>query len=118
MNTQAYPLLDVFMEELNKTNHTKQEEIAIHRLRMLMKSPYAVELLNCALSTLLGHPIPIESETTDKAIDFLIERNEIDIEQSYHNEYEKEKVKAEMKATLNTLRNVIKDYLSSKGLLK
>ena len=77
-----------------------------------------VELLNCALSILLGHPIPIESETTDKAIDFLIERNEIDIEQSYHNEYEKEKVKAEMKATLNTLRNVIKDYLSSKRLLK
>ena len=32
------PEADVFMEELNKANHTKQEEIAIHRLRMLMKN--------------------------------------------------------------------------------
>ena len=118
MSTQDYPLLDVFMEELNKSNHTKPEETAIHTLRMLMKSPYAAEYLNSLLLNFLGCPTPIKSKTIDDAIDFLIESNEICINQSIQEESKKEAAKASMKVALNTDRKMIKDFLKGRGLLK
>ena len=118
MSTQDYPLLDVFMEELNKSNHTKQEETAIHTLRMLMKSPYAAKYLNSLLLNFLGCPTPIRSKTVDDAIDFLIESNEICIDQSIQDENEKETTKTRMKAALNTDREMIKDFLKGRELLR
>lgn len=118
MKAQSYPLLDVFVEELDKSNRVKQEETAIHTLRMLMKSPYAAEYLNSLLLNFLGCPTPIKSETVDDAIDFLIESNEIYINQSIQDENEKEMAKAGMRVALSTDRNMIKDFLKSRGLLK
>lgn len=118
MSTQTYPLLDVFMEELNKTNRTKQEEIAIHRLRMLMKSPYAAEYLNSLILNAIGFPTSIQSKTIDEAIDFLIESNDICIDQSIQDENEKETTKTRMKAALNTDREMIKDFLKGRELLR
>mgnify|MGYP003293246874 FL=1 len=118
MKTQSYPLLDVFAEELDKSNRAKQEETAIHTLRMLMKSPYAAEYLNSLLLNFLGCPTPIKSKTIDDAIDFLIESNEICINQSIQDESKKEAAKAGMKAALNTDREMIKDFLKGRELLR
>lgn len=117
MNTHSYPLLDVFADGLDNSNHTKQEETAIHTLRILMKSPYAAEYLNSLLLNFLGCPTPIRSKIVDDAIDFLIESNEICIDQSIQDENEKETTKTRMKAALNINRNMIKDFLKSRGLL-
>lgn len=118
MKAQSYPLLDVFAEELDKSNRAKQEETAIHTLRMLMKSPYAAEYLNSLLLNFLGCPTPIKSKTIDDAIDFLIESNEICINQSIQDESKKEAAKAGMKAALNTDREMIKDFLKGRELLR
>lgn len=118
MSTQTYPLLDAFMNELNKTNRTNQNEIAIHRLCMLMKSPYAAEYLNSLLLNAIGFPTTIKSETIDEAFNLLIESNKICIDQSISDKAKKEEAKAGMKAALNTDRNMIKDFLKGRGLLK
>lgn len=118
MKTKSYPLLDVFADGLNNSSHTQKEETAIHTLRMLMKSPYAAEYLNSLLLNFLGCPTPIKSATVDDAIDFLIESNEICINQSIQDESKKEAAKAGMKAALNTDREMIKDFLKGRGLLR
>lgn len=114
MSTQPYPLLDTFVEELHKTNHKEKEETAIHMLRMLMKSPHAAEYLNSLILNAIGFPTTIKSETIDEAFDFLIESNEISIEQSISDKAKKEEAKAGMKAALNTDRNMIRDFLKGR----
>lgn len=118
MNTPPLLLLEAFAKAYNQGNQTRKDEIAIHEMKMLENSPYAMEFLNNSMFITMGFPASISEGTVDKGIDFFIESCERRIDLTVHDESNRNNAKAEMKASFYAYRELYKNYLRSRGLLK
>lgn len=117
MNTTPHLLLEAFAKAYNQGNQARKDEIAIHEMKMLENSPYAMEFLKNFMFVTMGLPASISEDTVDKGIDFFIESCERRIDLTVHDELNRNKVKTEMKASFYAYRELYKNHLRNMGLL-
>ena len=116
---RPHTLADIFLEVLEQKAKDEEFKAYVRKVKILMDVPECTEYLTCGLMNAMGHPTPIASTTVDKAIDCLIHSYENNIEENHDWTREQKDVqKGLMRKFMSEYRNAVKNFISSKNLLK
>jgi len=112
-------LAGIFLEVLEQMSKDEKFKAYVRKVKVLMDVPECAEYLTCGLMNAMGNPTPIASTTVDKAIDCLIHSYENNIEENHDWTREQKDVqKGLMRKFMSEYRNAVKNFISSKNLLK
>lgn len=112
-------LADIFLDVLEQMSKDEKFKVYVRKVKILMDVPECAEYLTCGLMNAMGHPTPIASTTVDKAIDCLIHFYEDNIEENQDwTRGQKDVQKGLMRKFMSEYRNAVKNFISSKNLLK
>lgn len=112
-------MADIFLDVLEQMSNDEKFKAYVRKVKTLMDIPDCAEYLSFGLMNAMGHPTPIAASTVDKAVDCLTHFYEDNIEENQEiTKEQKEVQKGLMKGFMSEYLNAVKNFITSKNLLK
>lgn len=109
-------LTDIFLDILSRNNNPDMQDV-VTRIKMTLKISECAELFNVILINAIGKKSNISKDTVDRAIDFVINKNKLEIDRTDLNKNEKEQQKQNCESICHLAKNWMLDRLKNSGQL-
>ena len=113
MENKNITIVDLFIDILSK-NKDSQSQNMLKRLKVFIRIPECAEFLNVVIINAMGHKSQIKSTTVDKAVGYIIEQSNINVNEDNSNsldEHQKQQIKKDNESILRMCAGITKNRL-------